>query len=67
MDAVRAPNSTVVLDVTDVRFIDSAGLTLLVAARLNLLDQSARLELRNIPANMQHLLDLAGLSDYFTI
>ncbi len=58
----------IVVDLSDVEFIDSAGIALLVAAQRRSEQDSARL--RFIPsdsANVQRLLQLCGLEEYLPL
>ena len=61
----RAPG--LVLDMTDVSFIDSSGLRTLIQARQMFPDDPGALTLRNPQASTTRLLELTGLSDYFQL
>lgn len=51
------------LDLTDLTFMDAAGLTTIVRARRELRDADRRLVVRNPSPPVQSLLDVTGLSD----
>jgi anti-anti-sigma factor len=71
VNAIRAmivasiANSTarVVIDLSDLRFIDSSGLSLL----LGVADQVAEVELRDPSAAIRKVIDITGLSSEFVI
>jgi anti-anti-sigma factor len=52
-----------VLDLTDVRFIDSAGIGALLAIRERAERLRVDLALTNVPAHVERLLELTGTSD----
>jgi anti-sigma B factor antagonist len=49
-----------VLDLADVRFIDSAGVGALLSIRERAERQSVELELTNVPRHVERVLDLTG-------
>jgi len=55
--------SRVVIDLSELRFMDSSGLTLLLAVA----DQVPEVELRDPSAMIRKLIDLTGLSRLFVI
>lgn len=54
-----------VLDLARCSFIDSAGLSLLIKARRDGLDQDTRLRLRNTPRHVERLLSICGIDQLF--
>ena len=58
---------TLVIDLGDLRFVDSLGLGMLVYARERCLTREVRLQLRNTPQSTQHLLRVAGLDELFVL
>jgi anti-anti-sigma factor len=61
----RAPG--LVLDMSDVSFIDSSGLRTLIQARQMFPDDPRALTLRNPQSSTTRLLELTGLADYFAL
>ena len=61
----RAPG--LVLDMSDVSFIDSSGLRTLIQARQMFPDDPRALTLREPQKSTTRLLELTGLADYFAI
>jgi anti-sigma B factor antagonist len=59
----RPPGQRVVLDLSELRFMDSTGLRVLLQARRAAADGQWRLELRSIPPNIRRLFELSGVSD----
>ena len=57
--------SSLVLDLSEVSFIDSLGLGLLVAARTRCQDRSTTLELRHVSEAVCYLLRVTGLDAVF--
>lgn len=55
------------LDLRDVTFMDSQGLSALVDARRSLQATDAALVLRNVPANVRTLLSVTGLDQVFVV
>jgi anti-anti-sigma factor len=55
----------VVLDVSDVPFIDSSGINALVGARHGLVGQGRGLELRGMTTNVRRVLELSGVVAHF--
>jgi anti-anti-sigma factor len=63
IEPLMGPRQSIILDLSEVRFMDSTMLTLLVQARGRLTADGGSLVLRN-PSNMaRRLLSLAGLQD----
>ena len=67
LDRVDPTTRRMVLDMSDVSFIDSSGLRTLIQARQMFPDDPEALTLRNPQASTTRLLELTGLSDYFSI
>ena len=59
--------TSVVVDLTEVGFLDSTGLGALVAARNDAEDQDAELVLRAPSDRVRRILDVTGLLDVFAI
>lgn len=57
--------SLLALDMGAVSFIDSKGLSMLLAARARCHDRSAAIELRHVPASVDRLLHMTGLDLVF--
>jgi anti-sigma B factor antagonist len=64
--AQREP-STVALDMAEVEFLDSTGISLLVQAKQRFDAQGARFVLRQPTARVTRVLEVAGVADLFTI
>jgi anti-sigma B factor antagonist len=58
-------DGVVVVDLTEVTFLDSTGLNVLVNARKRLLAVGGQLGLRNARAPVQRILQVAGVDDWF--
>ena len=67
LDRIDSRASGVVLDMQGVTFIDSSGLRTLIQARQMFPDDPAALTLRGAQASTTRLLELTGLSDYFSL
>jgi anti-sigma B factor antagonist len=59
----RPPHQRVVLDLAELRFMDSTGLRVLLQARRAAADGQWQLRLRSVPPNIRRLFELAGVSD----
>jgi anti-sigma B factor antagonist len=59
----REPGDKVVLDLSDLRFMDSTGLRVLMRARSEAKAGRWDLYLRNVPANVQRLFSISGVHD----
>jgi anti-sigma B factor antagonist len=59
----RPPRQRVVLDLSELRFMDSTGLRVLLQARRAAADGHWHLVLRSIPPNIRRLFELSGTSD----
>ncbi|HUB36764.1 MAG TPA: STAS domain-containing protein [Solirubrobacteraceae bacterium] len=57
------PADTLVLDLDDVRFIDSAGLRVILAAHQRAGERGGRMALTPGPEQVQRLLSIAGVGD----
>jgi anti-anti-sigma factor len=64
-DAVRRGAAHVVLDLSDVRYIDSTRLGELIAAHITVSRHGGRLKLAGTPDRVVELLTLAGLGGVF--
>ena len=54
-------SATVVLDLTEVRFVDSAGLSSLLALRGHLSEQGGRLVFCEVPPRIRRMFELVGM------
>jgi anti-sigma B factor antagonist len=63
-ESVRAvpDGSYVLLDLTDVTFIDSSGLTAILSARAALQDRGIALTVRNVNSQVRKVFDITGVS-----
>ena len=59
--------TSVVIDLSQISFLDSSGLRVLVAANQDLRARSADLVLRGPSANVRRVLQVTGLSDLITV
>jgi anti-sigma B factor antagonist len=67
IDAVRAEGATtIVLVLSDLTFIDSSGLRVVIGADRSLADAGGRLVLRSPSETVRRLLDITGLADHLT-
>jgi anti-anti-sigma factor len=62
LELAREGRNPVVVDLADLAFIDSSGLSLLVQAKQRLEAGGHRFELRNAPPAVRRVLEIAGLS-----
>ena len=60
-------STTVVLELSKLRFIDSSGLRVVVSAHRELEAQGGRLSLRSPSATAKRLLEITGLVDHLEI
>jgi stage II sporulation protein AA (anti-sigma F factor antagonist) len=58
---------TVVLDMRGVEFLDSTGISLLIQAKQRFDAQGTRFVLRQPPAKVTRVLEIAGVADMFVI
>ena len=63
VDRADLRNTDVVIDVAQLRFLDSAGVHALVSVGAALDHHASRLVLRDPPDNVQRLLEILGLWD----
>ena len=61
------PAHTVILDLTDVPYIDSAGLGLLVSAQVSRQKSGRRIVLSGINPRVQKLFDITRITELFLI
>ena len=66
-DLARAGREAVVLDLRDLGFIDSVGLSLLVQAKLRFVAEGTRLELRDLAPNVARVFETSGLTELFAL
>jgi anti-sigma B factor antagonist len=59
--------ATVALDMSDVEFLDSTGISLLIQAKQRFDAQGARFVLRQPTPRVTRVLEIAGVVDLFTI
>lgn len=64
-DQIRAGNHSVEIDFTDVGFIDSSGLAILVRAQRKLAAEGHALVLRALSPNLMRIFDVTGLVRHF--
>ena len=62
-----APTGSVVIDLAEVRFIDSSGLRSLLAAGRAARGRNAAVVLRGVRPEVARLLEITGTADQFTI
>ena len=60
-------SGTLVIDLSDLEFVDSLGLGVLIHARDRCADNSTDLVLRHVPERTMKLLATAGLDSLFTV
>jgi anti-sigma B factor antagonist len=60
---LRPPRQRVVLDLAELRFMDSTGLRILLKAKRTAVEGGWVLVLRSVPPNIRRLLELAGVQD----
>jgi anti-anti-sigma factor len=65
MELTHAPGARVVVDVSDVSFLDSSGLRVLILAHKEVTGQGGEFCLRGASGAVDRILAAAGLSDYF--
>jgi stage II sporulation protein AA (anti-sigma F factor antagonist) len=58
---------TLVLDMRGIEFLDSTGISLLIQAKQRFDAQGTRFVLRQLPARVMRVLEIAGVVDMFTI
>jgi anti-anti-sigma factor len=56
-----------VLDVTELSFMDSVGLSILVAGHKKAMDLGGSLVIQNPTARVQRLIEISGLTEYLNI
>lgn len=64
---LRPPRQRVVLDLSELRFMDSTGLRILLQARRVASEGQWQLALRSVPPNIRRLLELSGVDDAIPI
>jgi anti-sigma B factor antagonist len=65
--SLRPPRQRVVLDLAELRFMDSTGLRILLKAKRAAAEGGWLLVLRSVPPNIRRLLELAGVADAIPI
>jgi anti-sigma B factor antagonist len=66
-DVEQGANGTVLLDLADVRFIDSTGLRSLLSARRRAQENGRRLRLANLAPDVERVFDVTGVRRIFDI
>ncbi|MGC2998050.1 STAS domain-containing protein [Streptomyces sp. G35A] len=61
------PGQCLVLDLSDLEFCDSTGITALLAARQHTLAADAEIVLAAVPAHLLRVLTIVGLDQVFTL
>lgn len=56
-----------IIDVTDVDFIDSAGLGMLISAQEKVAERGGRITIRGASGSVRRIMDLAHFDELFTI
>ena len=68
LETLRAEGvGSVVLELTELGFVDSSGLRVLIAADRDLRDRGGRLVLRSPSETVHRLLEITGLGDHLNI
>lgn len=67
LDVSHGDVATVVVDLADIEFVDSTGLSLLVQAKQRFETQDCRFLLRNPTPRVVRVLEIAGLAGVFAI
>jgi anti-sigma B factor antagonist len=67
LELSRREPHILVLDMSDVDFLDSSGISLLIQAKQRFDAQGARFVLRRPPDRVTRVLEIAGVADMFTI
>ncbi|MFC5828605.1 STAS domain-containing protein [Nonomuraea insulae] len=65
-DHARRPGMALVIEVSDLSFIDAAGLGILVSVQNQALSQCTPVRIEGTPPAMQRLLQITGLDRHFT-
>lgn len=66
-DAIGAGHRDVVLDMSDVSFIDSVGLAAIVAAKKRMATSEGTLSVRRPSRQVRKLLDITGLTGFIPL
>jgi anti-sigma B factor antagonist len=66
-DALEENPVELVLDLADLNYVDSTGLSLFVGAKKRAQTSGTRLVLRNLQSGTQRLLEITGLKDSFDL
>jgi anti-sigma B factor antagonist len=67
IDVAQQGSDPLVLDLADLEFIDSTGLSLLVQAKQRIESQGHRFVLRNPTERVRRVIEISGLAELFTI
>lgn len=67
LDAALAVGDPIVVDLAAVTFMDSSGLSVLIAAHLRARDRGLELRLRDVPSRVAALLRVSGLDNVLVI
>lgn len=65
--ALAACGDGLVLDLTELTFVDSSGLGLLVELRNRALAQGGTLQLQHVPSGPKRVIEIAGLAETFGV
>jgi anti-sigma B factor antagonist len=65
LHAIRVGTGDVVIDFTDVTFLDSSGVHVLINAAAALVDQGRELRLHGLRSTVRLAIDVLGLADTF--
>jgi anti-anti-sigma factor len=67
LDLSRQSPGVLVLDMSDVEFLDSTGISLLIQAEQRFDAQGARFVLRGVPPRVARVLEVTGVAQVFTV
>jgi anti-sigma B factor antagonist len=60
-------HTKVIVDLAEVTFLDSTGLSVFVRARRRFNDLGAALEITNVPKNISQVFRMAGMTEYLDL
>lgn len=66
-EAIRSGSDAVRLDMSDVTFLDSSGISVLVDAQQRLQDASSKLVLHGVGDHVRRVLEISGLGSFFEL
>jgi len=67
LEFAQGNTGTVVLDMAEVKFLDSSGISLLIQAQQRFDAEDRRLVLRHPSSRVTRVLEVAGVADMFTV